>query len=236
MSDSTSSWTVRLPKKLDASQAALSTLSFVGTETTPGGTLFVYEPTVTTALPMERARESAEKTLPGDTATELPAKPLPQPNDAADDDDDDMQVAVDVTVTRLMKKCEKNQIAALCADFGISVSGTKEDLAMRLAEQLLYETDDDEDEDEDDQGGDEGDDLEKAFALISVNELDDCMPSQSSQMSHMSVGWRGSSFFFGGRARVFWARLAPDFPANEFFEAPPVLPPETCPPTARPSA
>ena len=35
---------------------------------------------------------------------------------------------------------------ALCADFGVPVSGNKETLAHNLAEQLHYETDDEEDD------------------------------------------------------------------------------------------
>lgn len=52
-------------------------------------------------------------------------------------------------VMRLLKKAKKEQIAALCGDFGVRISGTKQDLAQDLAEQLHYETDHSEDEDED---------------------------------------------------------------------------------------
>ena len=61
-----------------------------------------------------------------------------------DDSDDDMDGACDVAVMRLMKKAKKEHIAALCSDFGVSASGTKRELAEDLAEQLHYETDDDE--------------------------------------------------------------------------------------------
>ena len=44
---------------------------------------------------------------------------------------------------RLVKKAKKEHIALLCGDFGVPVSGTKQELAENLAEQLHYETDDD---------------------------------------------------------------------------------------------
>ena len=59
-----------------------------------------------------------------------------------------MEWACDVSVKRLIKKAKKEHIAALCGDFGVSVSGTKQELAENLAEQLHYETDESGDEDE----------------------------------------------------------------------------------------
>ena len=55
-----------------------------------------------------------------------------------------MKWACDVSIMRLVKKAKKEHIAALCSDFGVSVSGTKQELAESLAEQLHYETDDEE--------------------------------------------------------------------------------------------
>ena len=47
-----------------------------------------------------------------------------------------------------MLQIEKENLVALCADFGVPVSGNKETLAQNLAEQLHYETDDEESGDE----------------------------------------------------------------------------------------
>ena len=49
---------------------------------------------------------------------------------------------------RLVKKAKKEHIAALCGDFGVGISGTKQELAENLSEQLHYETDDDDEEEE----------------------------------------------------------------------------------------
>ena len=46
------------------------------------------------------------------------------------------------------KKAKKDNIAALCGDFGVPVSGTKQELAKDLAQQLHYETEDEEEEEE----------------------------------------------------------------------------------------
>ena len=55
-----------------------------------------------------------------------------------------MTWACEVAVGRLLKKAKKETMVALCADFGVPTSGNKEALAETLAEQLHYETDDDE--------------------------------------------------------------------------------------------
>ncbi len=56
--------------------------------------------------------------------------------------------ACEVAAMRLLKKCKKETIVALCNDFGIPTSGNKEKLAEDAAEQLHYETDDDSDDDQ----------------------------------------------------------------------------------------
>ena len=56
--------------------------------------------------------------------------------------------APEVAAMRLLKKCKKQPLVALCNDFGIPTSGNKEKLAEEAAEQLHYETDDDDSDDE----------------------------------------------------------------------------------------
>ena len=61
-----------------------------------------------------------------------------------DDDDDNMTWACEVAAMRLLKKCKKETLVALCNDFGIPTSGNKEKLAEDAAEQMHYETDEEE--------------------------------------------------------------------------------------------
>ena len=69
---------------------------------------------------------------------------------SADDEMTDVLSAFDAhVVMRLLKKAKKEHIAALCGDFGVRISGNKQNLAQDLAQQLHYETDDTQDEDED---------------------------------------------------------------------------------------
>ena len=63
-----------------------------------------------------------------------------------DDEDQDMSWACDITSMRLINKVNKEAMIAMLKDFGVPTKGTKEELAALLAEQLHYETDD-EDED-----------------------------------------------------------------------------------------
>ena len=58
-----------------------------------------------------------------------------------------MKWPCEITVMRIMKKISKKEkIAAFLEDFGVPTRGSKEELAQSLAEQLHYETDDDEDD------------------------------------------------------------------------------------------
>jgi len=59
-----------------------------------------------------------------------------------------MKWPCEVSVARLLKKAKKEHIAALCGDFGVAVSGTKQELAESLSTQLHYETDEEEEEEE----------------------------------------------------------------------------------------
>lgn len=140
----TTSAQIKLPQPLDAAQACKCGLKLVGTEPSPTGVSFVYE-----SITSVKTKPTTTKA----TTKKAAAKPKVK-RDRDDDDgesesdsDDDMDAACDVAVTRLLKKAKKEHIAALCGDFGVSVSGTKQELAENLAEQLHYETDtDDEDE------------------------------------------------------------------------------------------
>ena len=65
---------------------------------------------------------------------------------AADDDDDEiddetMEKCTDRVSGRLMKKCSKPQLKDLCKTFGVETSGSKQDLADLVAEQMTDETD-----------------------------------------------------------------------------------------------
>ena len=67
------------------------------------------------------------------------------PADDDDDDDDDdggdkVKWACEIATMRLLKRAKKDHLAALCGAFGVPVSGTKQELAENLAEQLHYET------------------------------------------------------------------------------------------------
>lgn len=58
-----------------------------------------------------------------------------------DEDEDGIAWFCEVSKARLMKKCQKETLTAMCTDFGIPKSGTMELLAENLSEQLHYETD-----------------------------------------------------------------------------------------------
>ena len=58
----------------------------------------------------------------------------------------DMEWTCRLSTMRLLKRGNLSHIACLCRDFGVNVSGTKQQLAENLAEQLHYETDDDEED------------------------------------------------------------------------------------------
>ena len=58
------------------------------------------------------------------------------------DDDGDLDWACEVSKERLLKKCRKETLQSMCSDFGVPTSGSKEQLADILSEQLHAETDD----------------------------------------------------------------------------------------------
>ena len=133
---------IKLPSQLDATQAASCGLTLVGTEPGPAGMQFVYAPA---SAKKETTVSGAKRKMP-----EVAAMPADEDEEEDDDDDDDdeMQWACDVAAMRLVKKAKKEHLAALCGDFGVPVSGTKQELAELLAEQMHYETDDEEDDEE----------------------------------------------------------------------------------------
>ena len=80
---------------------------------------------------------------------------------ASDDDDDEiddetMEKCTDFVSGRLMKKCSKPQLKDLCKTFGVETSGSKQDLADLVAEQMTDETDS-ESSDSDDSDSDDSD-------------------------------------------------------------------------------
>ena len=144
---------VRLPAKLDDAQATSCGLQFVTTEVSPttGGVQFVYMKSGGAAAAAKPTAGQKRGLATKAAVRRVPAvAAMPDDDEASDDDDDDddddMSWACDVTVMRLCKKAKKENLMALCADFGVPVSGNKETLAHNLAEQLHYETDDEEDD------------------------------------------------------------------------------------------
>ena len=79
---------------------------------------------------------------------DLRVKPMKPVKPCDDDAYDDMTWACEVAAMRLLKKCKKETLVALCNDFGIPASGNTEKLAEGAAEQMHYETDDESDDDE----------------------------------------------------------------------------------------
>ena len=136
---------VKIPAPLDAAQMAAMNLRFVSTETSPttGATLYVYASTSAPAAaedkskPAEKQESGKKRKMPCDE----------EENEDDEDGEDDMSWACEVAAMRLAK-CRKELLITLCHEFNIPATGTKEELAENLSEQLHYETDDEEEDDE----------------------------------------------------------------------------------------
>ena len=139
---------IKLPQPLDAAQACKCALKLVGTESSPSGISFVYEPITSTTTKGVKVAKPAKalKAQPSKTKSKRD-----RDESDSDDSDDEMEWACDVTVKRLLKKAKKEHIALLCGDFGVGISGTKQELSENLAEQLHYETDSDDEEEDDEE-------------------------------------------------------------------------------------
>ena len=149
---------VKLPVPLDAKQMAAMNLVFISNEVSPmtGSMLHVYGPKGATLspciAPAAGAKVKKADRTPGKKSKREDADEEEDDSDGDNDDGDDMSWACEVAAMRLLKKCRKETLVALCNDFGIPTSGNKDKLAEDAAEQMHYETDnsDDEDDDEDD--------------------------------------------------------------------------------------
>ena len=110
--------------------------------------MYVYAPAGSVAAPAAAKKPALgkRKGVPAVAAMSDDDEDDDDEDDEEDDDDDDMKWACEVAVMRLVKKAKKEHIALLCGDFGVPVSGNKQDLAENLAEQLHYETDAEEDD------------------------------------------------------------------------------------------
>ena len=62
--------------------------------------------------------------------------------DGDEEDEPDMEWACKISEARLIKKVKREHIIPLLDDFGVPCKGSKQELALVLAEQLHYETDD----------------------------------------------------------------------------------------------
>lgn len=147
----TSANTKLLPVLLDASQMAQAKLTYIG-PVDGGMHMYVSMPApqeeAKVASPKGKARKEA-KPDQSSSSTSLPAAGKRKLDDApidvtADDEELDMEWACKVTTMRILKKSKKEKIAAFLEDFGVPTRGSKEELAQSLAEQLHYETDEEE--------------------------------------------------------------------------------------------
>lgn len=71
----------------------------------------------------------------------------------ADADGDYMKFAMEFVTSRLLKHADKETMAPMLVKFGIPGKGAKTEMATALAEQLCYETGDEDDEEADAEGG-----------------------------------------------------------------------------------
>ena len=122
-----------LPFKLSDQHAATANLVFVSE--VDGFFLYMIKPKPTTTTTSPAASSSSKKRVRDDAAPE------------SDIDNVTFHHAVDVVHSRLMKHAKEEKMIALLDDYGIVMDAEqKDEIARALAEQLLYETDDDEEE------------------------------------------------------------------------------------------
>lgn len=155
--------TVTLPVVLDTTQMTQAKLAYVSV--VEGGHMYVRVPDAapTESKPARKSggKEAAgAKTLSKPVAVKAESKPelketasssalgkrkaedLPADDEKEMQDMQDMSFACDVATMRLVNKVSKDNMVAVLKDFGVPTKGSKEELAALLAEQLHYETDD----------------------------------------------------------------------------------------------
>ena len=145
---------IRLDQALDDVQLKSTGLSFVTVDQSGPKPIFVF----TKGSPSSTAKDSKATAAPKKEALSAKAPSLKrkkveeEEEEEEDDDDDDyddyddLDWACEISKERLLKKCRKETLQAMCVDFGVSSSGSKEQLADMLSEQLHAETDDEEEE------------------------------------------------------------------------------------------
>ena len=141
------------PLVLDAAQLSQAKLAYVG-PVEGGMHMYVPVPPKEEAKPSPKGKAKAKSDQPASASSSslLGKRKVEEAIDVSADDGDgeeelDMKWACKITVMRIMKKISKKEkIAAFLEDFGVPTRGSKEELAQSLAEQLHYETDDDEDD------------------------------------------------------------------------------------------
>lgn len=159
--------TLNLPVVLDDTQMAAAKLTYVG-PVEGGQHMYVRAPAVESkpeskspAAPNKVARKTAapkpaaakkvdkaaaEPAKDSGSSTALGKRKAEEEPPVDEDQDQDMTWACDITSMRLINKVNKEAMVAMLKDFGVPTKGTKEELAALLAEQLHYETDDEEDD------------------------------------------------------------------------------------------
>ena len=151
-SDASTPSTIKLEKPLDVEQLKATGLTLVKTDTTGGKVLFIYKSSAVKDKKVAKV-DSADGTsaLKSKTAGIKRKKAEEEEEEEDDDDDDDdgdLDWACEVSKERLLKKCRKETLQSMCSDFGVPTSGSKEQLADILSEQLHAETDDEAGEEE----------------------------------------------------------------------------------------
>jgi hypothetical protein len=75
------------------------------------------------------------------------AEAIAEADDGSPDDDDDyMKFAMEFVTTRLLKHADKETMAPMLVKFGVPGKGAKTEMAQALAEQLCYETGEEDEE------------------------------------------------------------------------------------------
>ena len=139
---------IRLDQPLDDQQLKSTGLTFVAIDKSGAKPIFVYAKDGASDTKAKSSPAPAKKATPSKSPA-LKRKKTDEEEDEEDEEEDDLDWACEVSKERLLKRCRKETLQAMCSDFGVPTSGSKEQLADMLSEQLHAETDDEADEEDD---------------------------------------------------------------------------------------
>lgn len=137
------------PMLLDAQQLAALDYIYIGPTKSGEHMYGLKQPQPPTPMPTPDPSDSKKKGKSTDKSAAESGKkrkqpapaPVVKPEPVEEEDDPDMNWACEISQARLLKKVKKEHMIPLLQDFGVPCKGSKEELALALAEQLHYETD-----------------------------------------------------------------------------------------------